>query len=1135
MPMLHKSFKPAKCKTALKMASSRIKLLRNKRDVQLRQLKREVAQLLAAGHDRTARIRVEHVVNEEKTMAAYELIEIYCELIVARLNMIESQKICPVDLKEAISSVMFATPRCADLPELMDVKKNFTAKYGKDFVSAAIELRPNSGVSRLLVEKLSAKAPDGPEKMKILSAIAQEHNVKWDPKSFEDDIKPSEDLLNGPGTFQHESTMHAQTHNVEPSMNFNQSQASSRGRHDASMNSYAPSSRPSSHMQSPSVDEFGAGNTKPSVSHRDQRTPGSRPEVVEYRHTHDRPGNLSSGSQQWNMEFKDATAAAQAAAESAERASMAARAAAELSTRDNINWQHSREQHFASGSLPRDEGHHFGSKFQGEELSKDVPNTSKRNSHVTNEQLDDVEEDELAALSERFNNLKSRLPTSESSSPPDVVSPSMSNPKTMERHSRKSSSESTRSDISSDTSMKRQPSDQEVHIGSNIHGGIKPGTGDSFQESSTQEQSTSLPSHPHSRIPRVDENLASNWDHHESSEDTIGDPFFISQERSQANAQETSSYDIATAAFDDYGSDDDAYDFHAEDEVKVQRSSHVPSRKNAWSPGQSMAESPRKSSSSSIFASEQHPSSVFSGGSTTNTAPYQPDDFLPVTFDDSDGPSSENEEDLSKAKVGDPRITNMSSLVDSRNLDHSRNESSPWRGPLPGEKDNVEQNRKNFSRPSSVDFDDGQMHHQIKQEVEAGGKPDTQFGYSNFYSDHPSIRTAESQPKSSDVNENLQTQGPPSTEDYDGSQQPRGYMDDTGSVEQSDSESGLGLNFGLLAGGFRNKGYKHPPYRSNVARSSLSKHSLEDTSTEHSTYLRGNVGSRENREETSSKVLNPEVSTRTSPRTQVRKHSLGGGDSVEEPFQQKFVSTEKPHTQGSGGEVNKLSGSRTYFDSDDSDVGEDLSKQKPTGKTIPAQIFSRRTKASAAAAAASNSDGRSSAKAANTSSRPRGNVNVRRADEPKSSSRGYEADEVHRALEEHESKPLPTSERSSHGKSSSYGSAGTHQSQSKVSTSQMSSGKRWSTVEASPQAAPEFSSSSEKNSLRSSSGTKQALNHVAPETALTGKKESAKASGSAGETPSRQDSINRASHVHPKLPDYDTFAAHLLSLRQNRQ
>ena len=57
---------------------------------------------------------------------------------------------CPIDLKEAVSSVMFASPRCSDVPELMDICKHFTAKYGKEFVNAAVELRPDSGVSRMV-------------------------------------------------------------------------------------------------------------------------------------------------------------------------------------------------------------------------------------------------------------------------------------------------------------------------------------------------------------------------------------------------------------------------------------------------------------------------------------------------------------------------------------------------------------------------------------------------------------------------------------------------------------------------------------------------------------------------------------------------------------------------------------------------------------------------------------------------------------------------------------------------------------------------------------------------------------------------------------------------------------------------
>ncbi|MBA0594055.1 hypothetical protein Gorai_010977, partial [Gossypium raimondii] len=169
---------------ALKLAIPRIKLMKNKREAHVQQLKRELAQLLESGQDQTARIRVEHVVREEKTVAAYNLLEIYCELIVARMPIIESQKNCPLDLKEAISSVIFASARCEEIPELKDVSKHFTAKYGKEFTSASLELRPNCGVGRMLVEKLSANAPDGPTKLKILTAIAVEQKINWNPESF---------------------------------------------------------------------------------------------------------------------------------------------------------------------------------------------------------------------------------------------------------------------------------------------------------------------------------------------------------------------------------------------------------------------------------------------------------------------------------------------------------------------------------------------------------------------------------------------------------------------------------------------------------------------------------------------------------------------------------------------------------------------------------------------------------------------------------------------------------------------------------------------------------------------------------------------------------------------------------------
>lgn len=165
-------------------------------------MRREIAKLLETGQEATARIRVEHIIREEKMMAAQEIIELFCELIVVRLPIIEAQRECPLDLKEAISSVCFAAPRCADLQELLQVQVLFAGKYGKEFVAAATELMPECGVNRQLIELLSIRAPAPDVKLKLLKEIAEEHEVDWDPTASETELlKPHEDLLNGPTQF----------------------------------------------------------------------------------------------------------------------------------------------------------------------------------------------------------------------------------------------------------------------------------------------------------------------------------------------------------------------------------------------------------------------------------------------------------------------------------------------------------------------------------------------------------------------------------------------------------------------------------------------------------------------------------------------------------------------------------------------------------------------------------------------------------------------------------------------------------------------------------------------------------------------------------------------------------------------
>ncbi|KAK7360278.1 hypothetical protein VNO77_02261 [Canavalia gladiata] len=202
LSLLRLGFNSSKCKTAAKMAVARIKLLRNKREVVVRQMRRDIALLLQSGQDATARIRVEHVMREQNVLAANEFIELFCELIVARLSIIAKQRDCPADLKEGIASLIFAAPRCSEIPELVALRNVFEKKYGKDFVSAATDLRPSCGVNRQLIDKLSVRTPPGEAKLKALKEIAKEYQIDWDTAESEKELlKPPEELIEGPRTF----------------------------------------------------------------------------------------------------------------------------------------------------------------------------------------------------------------------------------------------------------------------------------------------------------------------------------------------------------------------------------------------------------------------------------------------------------------------------------------------------------------------------------------------------------------------------------------------------------------------------------------------------------------------------------------------------------------------------------------------------------------------------------------------------------------------------------------------------------------------------------------------------------------------------------------------------------------------
>ncbi|KAI4347023.1 hypothetical protein L6164_007874 [Bauhinia variegata] len=923
--MLHRSFKPAKCKTSLKLAVSRIKLLKNKREAQVKQLKRELAQLLESGQEQTARIRVEHVIREEKTITAYDLIEIYCELIAARMPMIESQKNCPIDLKEAISSVIFASPRCADIPELMDVKKHIIAKYGKDFVSSAVELRPDCGVNRMLVEKLSAKAPDGPTKIKVLSAIAEEHNIKWENKSFVENDTKSQDFQTGPNHY--EKASYVEPPQIHASPVRDEKEPPNLHKHKEMHDVSAELHEHNASFHAEKVD--GNKSTTSGRSNPEIRPPGSgSPEI---RHSY--PENGSSfleGRHNRNMEFEDAASAAQAAAESAERASMAARAAAELSNREKRIRQYSTGSHNYPSSNFTDEVSQEVAFHDDKHPSTDLVNKTSSSDSMHNQKINAREQDKLMGRSDQYygsshenavKHAQSQSASLTSSSSFVEYNPYGNGSQMADIHPLSNSFDLEKSDFLHEVSMKKpksRPKEDfvseprvDMNTEDNYHFRDARMNVQSIDASSSSQYTSQFDSHDdvlELNRPKTGDNAIANF--YDTDEGNI-----------QRNFKEASSYDHTAVQFDDSGSEDDDYKFVIDKKYDGQGSSlHFTSgskseidpiaNRNASSPGRDIEE--KGAISSSHF-------SVFSATLTESTYSPGREDLLPVTFDDSDGRSSENEEDLVKSEV------------DGLNQRANHGASGPIND------GNVDIDRK-MSLLSSVGLDTMQEHF----EKNIASVSENNFRYDDSLTSHSSS-TGMSSSLGLDVKENVESSQSPD------------ISNDTETLEESHLDSGKGLNYGLLKGGLRNKGYRRPPYIKNLSgKGSLPSVDVSIQNEQSSPIMRTSMSSDAHDQETYTREL-----SRGNRSLGLRSDNISSGSDTYDMAAntQETVVPQDPPIKKVVNEVNKKSSraSVPYFDSDSSDSEDIIPKQSSARRARPAGGFSQRTTAPSKASTSSSS------------------------------------------------------------------------------------------------------------------------------------------------------------------------------------
>lgn len=255
--------------------------------------------------------QVENVKSEENTRAAFDLKKIYSELIATCFPIIESQQIYPIDLKEVIFGTIFVFPICSDACEFMDDRKG-------------VELCPGCGVDGMLIENLCATSFDGPTKVKILSGIAEEHNVKWDPASFlESDVKFQDEFCIGKNTSGNYMIPLVQTHPYFGDPEYPSSCISSKREAICSKSKTVHEHKEvfsDTEVRDCMHNTFGRLNSQSE----------SQSQEMDFRCVYPEEDNISFGGQNGNI-FEDAAFAAQATAKSAVLASKVTRATAELS------------------------------------------------------------------------------------------------------------------------------------------------------------------------------------------------------------------------------------------------------------------------------------------------------------------------------------------------------------------------------------------------------------------------------------------------------------------------------------------------------------------------------------------------------------------------------------------------------------------------------------------------------------------------------------------------------------------------------------------------------------------------------------------------------------------------------------
>ncbi|KAK8153152.1 increased sodium tolerance protein-like protein 1 [Phyllosticta citrichinensis] len=178
----------SKLKVQLKLSISRLRMVQQKDIALAKQSRRAMAQLLEQGKLESARIRIENIIRSDITTELHEILELYCELLLARSQLLDppanaspslrpssssSSSTCDPGLEEAVRSLVYAAPR-TEVKELHAARALLVDKFGKDFALSAME---GTGVAERVLKKLRVETPSDELVDAYMREIARAYGV----------------------------------------------------------------------------------------------------------------------------------------------------------------------------------------------------------------------------------------------------------------------------------------------------------------------------------------------------------------------------------------------------------------------------------------------------------------------------------------------------------------------------------------------------------------------------------------------------------------------------------------------------------------------------------------------------------------------------------------------------------------------------------------------------------------------------------------------------------------------------------------------------------------------------------------------------------------------------------------------